>query len=410
MSGDRQRWNVRLAATLAGGCAVLAIATVIFTYENGGLVQGLGEMLALMTGFYAYFVVGLLLLVRRPGNRLGWAMTAIGTLTAVGSFSAEYARYAYAPPGHEIPGAIVAAWINAWWWYPTIAMVFLFVPLLFPDGRALSPRWEWLNRFSVALVLFITIPAGLAPELAGDFYSVPNPIGVGGIGDIEEGAFGTVVFGTLIACMLAALVSVVVRFRRSTGVERQQMKWFVAAAAAMILLVFVEEMAATLGLDHLLPSSNVFFGLVVCLMPVSVGIAVLRYRLYDIDRIISRSLTYGVLTALLIAVYLAAVTSLTALTAPVTRESPVAVAAATLLAAAAFGPLRQRVQGVVDRRFNRARYDAARTVDGYRGRIRDEVDLATLTRGLLTAVEESVQPTSTALWLRNTGTTEGQTP
>ena len=400
-----RRWNVRLAAVLlAIGLASLFFTVLITARLGPANEQGMGELIVLTLAFEAYFAVGLLLLVRRPTNRLGWTLCGVGVLANAGIFANEYSRYAYAPPGNDVPWALVAAWVNQWWWYPTIALVFLFVPLQFPEGRPLTRRWRWLHRLGSVVVLFLTVAASLAPRLKGDHYDVANPIGVPLVGDVESGVFGAIVFGLLIFCMVSALVSVVLRFRRSRGVERQQMKWFAAAAAAMILLVFAEEALAVVQLDHLLPDSNILFGIVVALMPITIGIAVLRYRLYEIDRIISRTLTYGVLSALLIGVYLAAVTALTAVTAPVTGESPVAVAAATLLAAAAFGPLRRRVQSVVDRRFNRARYDAARTVDGYRTRIRDEVDLTTLQAGLLAAVDDSVQPSRTFVWLRNEAT------
>ena len=394
--------NTKIAAGLALFWAVMFAATLWLTDRNGGLTQGLGEMIALSLALYAYFAVGLVLLVRRPANKLGWAMTSVGVLTVIGSFSAEYARYAFGG-GHAVPGATLGAWINAWWWYPTIAIVFLLVPLLFPNGTSLSPRWAWLTRIGIVQVSVIAISASLAPTLSGDGYDdIPNPIGMAVVGDIEEGLFGGLMFGGLILSMFLALVSVIVRFRRSRGVERQQMKMFVFAAVALICLITLEELSATLGVDEWLPSSNIFFGVMVGMLPVAIGIAVLRYRLYEIDRIISRTLTYGVLTAMLVGLYLAAVTALTSVTAPVTGESPLAVAAATLLAAAAFGPLRRRVQAVVDRRFNRARYDSARIVDGYRNRIRDEVELSTLTAGLLAAVDDTMQPALTTLWLRDT--------
>ena len=407
-STPRRRWAASTIVAVATAilCVGFLIMTIALDVRSSTGDEGLGEMVVLMFAFYLYLLVGLVLLVRRPDNRLGWVMVTIGALTAVGSFSGEYAGYTLTPPGRPLPGATLAAWINQWWWYPTISCVFLFVPLLFPEGRPLSRRWAWLTRFSFALVALITITSSLAPMLRGDFYSVPNPIGVPGISDVENGVFGAISFGLLIGCMLAALVGLVLRFRRSRGVERQQMKWFVAAAAAIICLIVVEETAAALGYEHVLPESNIVFGIAVGLLPVAMGIAVLRYRLYDIDRIVSRTLSYLVLTALLLVLYLAAVTAITTITAPVAGESPIAVAAATLLAAAAFGPLRRRIQGAVDRRFNRARYNAAATVADLRGRLRDEVDLRTLTGDLLAAVDESVQPQRTMLWLREPAETQ----
>ena len=381
--------------------AALLTGATWFTVLKGGPTEGIGELLTLLLALQAYLVVGLVLLAKTPRNPLGWVMTAVGVLTSLGSFATAYADYAFAPPGHALPGATLAAWINAWWWFPTISLVFLFVPLLFPNGTPLSPRWRWLHRLSYTLLAVMLITAPLNPTLAGDNYEIPNPIGVAAVGDIEESALGTGVLFALILCTLLSLASLIVRFRRSRGVERQQMKWFVFGAAVITTMMTYEELMMALGLEVLTPDSNVAFGIAVAVLPITIGFAVLRYRLYDIDRIISRTLSYGVVSAVLVAVYLAVVTVLTSITAPVTGRSPLAVAAATLLAAAAFGPLRRRVQAVVDRRFNRARYDAARTVDRYRNRIRDEVDLTTVTADLLSTVEESVQPARTTIWLRN---------
>ena len=400
-SGGSKRWNVRLAAgLLIVGLAFLG-ATLFATAQIGPTDdQGIGEFVTLTLAFEVYFAVGLLLLVRRPENQLGWVLSGIGVLANVGIFATEYTRYAYAPPGRNVPGALMAAWINQWWWYPTIAMVFLFVPLLFPEGRPLTPRWRWLHRLGTTVLIVITTSAAVAPRLVGDHYDIANPIGIALIGDVEEGTFGAVTFGLLVFCMVCALISVVVRFRRSRGVERQQMKWFAAAAAAMILLVLAEEILTTLNLSYVLPNSNVIFGIVVSLMPITIGIAVLRYRLYEIDRIISRTLTYAVLTAVLIGLYLGAVTAFTAITASVAGESPLGVAAATLLAAGAFRPARRGIQSVVDRRFNRARYDAARTVHEFRSRLRDELDLEAITANMESVMARTIQPARSVVWLR----------
>lgn len=395
-----------LVALVAAVSAAAIVASVWLTILNGGpSEEAISEMVTLGVALYAYLAVGLLLLAKTPRNPLGWALTGVGLLAALGSLATGYAEYSLGTVGRHLPGATFAAWINSWWWFPTITLVFLFVPLLFPNGTPLTPRWRWLHRVSVGLLVMMVVGSVFNPMLEGDTYAIVNPIGIAAIGDVEESALGGVIFGTLLACTVLSLLSLILRFRRSSGVERQQMKWFVFGSSVIIMMVVIEETLATLHLDHLVPDSNIIFGIAVGLLPATIGIAVLKYRLYEIDRLISRTLSYGLLTAVLLALYLTAVTAITRVTAPVTGESPIGVAAATLLAAAAFGPARRRIQSVVDRRFNRARYDAARTVDAYRTSLRDEVDVATLHRELLAAVDGTMQPTKAMLWVRDAAAT-----
>ena len=400
----RSRWEAIIRACVVPIgviCALFFGAGVWFSVLVGrGPDESLTEAIVLSVALYAYLAVGLVLLRKLPRNPLGWTMTAVGFLTSVGTLATSYSEYALAPPGHDVPLATFAAWINSWWWFPTITMVFLFVPLLFPNGTPLTPRWRWLTRASVGLLIGMLLTAPLNPELAGEEYRVANPIGVAAVGDIEESVLGSVVFFVLLACTVLALISQILRFRRSRGVERQQMKWFVFGCFVIISLTLVEELAKVFGFAHIIPDSNIVFGFAVALLPVTIGLAALKYRLYDIDRIISRTLSYGLLSAVLLALYLGAVTGLTTLTAPVTRESTPAVAAATLLAAAAFGPARRRIQSVVDRRFNRARYDAARTIDQFRSHLRDELDLASITASVQDVVDDTVQPSRVVVWLR----------
>ena len=399
MTRGRQLLVIVLAAVSLAGM----VASVWLLVLNGGPSdQSVSELLTIELALFAYLAVGLLLLARTPANPLGWALTGVGVMSALGSFATTYAEYSLGTVGRQLPGATLAAWVNSWWWFPTITLVFLFVPLLFPTGKPLTPRWRWLHRAAVALLVIMVFGSVFNPVLEGDTYAIANPIGIAAIGDVENSALGGVIFFSLLGCTLLSLLSLILRFRRSSGVERQQMKWFVFGSSVIILLVVSEEVLAALGLDHLVHDSNITFGVAVAMLPITLGIAVLKYRLYEIDRIISRTLGYGLLTAVLLALYLSAVTMITAITAPVTDESPIGVAAATLLAAAAFGPARRRIQSIVDRRFNRARYDAARTVDAYRSSLRDEVDVTALQNGLLTAIDRTMQPTAAVLWLRDT--------
>jgi hypothetical protein len=310
----------------------------------------------------------------------------------------EYAEYAYVTRPGSLPGAGLAAPIAHWYWFPLLGLILVFTPLLFPTGRLLSARWR---PFAVAAAVgsaTMAVLAALQPtiSLQNEDYTARNPLGLAGVPDPEEGVLGAVLLGLLFGCMAAAVASVVLRFRRSRGVERQQLKWFTYAATLMTLFLLLT--------DYLFPKNGLvaaLYGLVVALVPVAAGVAILRFRLYDIDRLINRTLVYGALTALLGAVYAAAVLVLGQLFGGVGGDPPSwAVAGATLAVAALFQPARRRTQAMVDRRFSRRRYDAARTIHAFSTRLRDEIDLDTLSAELLALVNQTMQPTQVSLWLR----------
>jgi hypothetical protein len=310
--------------------------------------------------------------------------------------AAEYAAYVFRTRAGSAPGMVLAAAYNAWWWYPTLALVLVFTPLLFPTGRLLSARWRPVAVAAAVGTATIIALSVLQPTFQDEDHPIRNPIGIAGIPDPEAGALGAVLFGLLLLCSVAAVLSVVLRFRRSQGVERQQLKWFTYAAALMGVFLLLA--------DYLFPQSFVvelLYGLAVALVPVAAGVAVLRYRLYDIDRLVNRTLVYGALTALLGAVYAGAVLVLGQLFGGVGGNPPSwAVAGATLAVAALFQPARRRIQAVVDRRFNRRKYDAAKTVEAFSARLRDEVDLDALSAELLAVAYQTMQPTTATLWLR----------
>jgi hypothetical protein len=232
-------------------------------------------------------------------------------------------------------------------------------------------------------------------KLQNEDYSVPNPIGLTGVPDRVAGLLDAVLFDLLAVCAVAAVVSVVLRFRRSRGVERQQLKWFTYAA---VLAILFQAVPAPLGQGAVY---EVLLGLTIAFIPVASGIAILRYRLYDIDRLINRTLVYGLLTATLGLGYAAAVLVLGQLFGGIRGKPPGwAVAGATLVVAALFQPARRRIQAVVDRRFNRRKYDATRTIEAFSTRLRDELDLDTLAAELLSVVDQTMQPTAVSLWLR----------
>jgi hypothetical protein len=374
-------WGL-LTLGLLGNAAGLALG--VADRQDAG---NTGELL-LWVVFAAYLVVGCLILARRPGNTIGWIFTAVGLLTMTAGLAEAYARYANAHLG-SLPGPLVAIWVLDWIWNPTILLALLFPLLLFPTGRSLSPRWRPVTWLAVGLTAAYTVLGALGPTLQLlNGRTVANPIGVSSI-DLDAGPVSAVLNGLLLFVFVASISSLIVRFRCSQGVERQQLKWFTYAGALVLLAPFTNSL---LG--------NISYVLVIAL-PVAVGIAILRYRLYDIDRLINRTLVYGLLTALLAGVYGGVVLVLGQLFGGIGRDPPSwAVASATLAAAALFQPARRRIQALVDRRFNRRKYNAAKTVEGFSARLRDEIDLDALTAELLTVVDHTIQPTRSSLWLR----------
>lgn len=334
----------------------------------------------------AWPTLAAVVLSRHPRNRLAWVFLIIGLGTGLGLFAEQYVVHATIVAPGSLPAAPIVGWLgvlvgNLSW--VSIALV----PQLFPDGRALSPRWRWLLRLTVALVLISGVSLATTPGRLFDGVPVDNPFGV-------HLAPRLYVLGQLLApaglmVVLGSLASLVVRYRRAHGAERQQMKLFVAA------IVFS---AAGLTVYTYLPFAFIVNAVLSLVAPVAFGVAMMRYRLYDIDRVISRTFAYAVLTGLLVAVYVVLVTAATRL---LPHGSSLAVAIATLGVAALFQPLRRRVQGAVDHRFNRARYDAERTIDDFARRLRSEVALEAVRTDLLGVIGQTMQPAHAGLWLRS---------
>jgi MFS family permease len=389
--GKRWSW---VAWSMLAVFVVSLVAGLILAAANGTLQQDAGNQLLLLVGFSAFMVVGALIVAHRPGNAIGWLFSAIALLAFTGQLASEYATYAYATRPGSLPGATLAAWYGSWPWFLVLAMTLVFTPLLFPDGRLLSPRWRpvaWLAGVTTAVLTALT---SLRTELGTvEDQVIANPIGVAAVGNPENSPLVPALIVLLGVLATAAFGSLVLRFRRSRGEERQQLKWFTYASALLPLA----------GLDDFLPApvGDLVFGVPIVFLPVAAGIAILRHRLYDIDRLINRTLVYGLLTALLAGVYAGAVLVFGQLFGGVGGDPPSwAVAGATLAVAALFQPARRRIQQAVDRRFNRRKYDAAETIDTFGARLRDQVDLDTLSTELLAVVDQTMQPTRVVLWLR----------
>jgi hypothetical protein len=363
---------------------------------------GLPELVALGPGGIPVVVaavsaatVGAVLASRRPRHPVGWLLLGVGLSISAHHLTYGYTRYGLVARPEALPAAGHLAGFNNGIVLSWIACAG-FVLLLTPTGSLPSPRWRWWARIAVAAALVwllasVVHPAPLYPE----YPAIGNPLAVPaiprGLLDVAQPAAGVVV----LASLLVGAGSLVARFRRARGIERLQLRWLAwgAVLAAAALLVAL----AGLALEESFTVLNLGLGVCAALLPLATGAAILRYRLYDLDRIISRTLAWGLLTVLLGSGYAAAVLALGQLLG---RDSSLVVAAATLALAAAFQPARRRVQQVVDRRFNRRRYDAERTIAAFSARLRQQVDLDTLTGELLAVVEQTVQPTQASLWLR----------
>ena len=361
----------------------------------------------IVVGFGMFTVVGALLVARRPENPIGWFLSA-ASLVVLASALETYAAYVMTTSGRPDWLAVLGVWVNSWYWFVFIVLAFIYLPLYFPDGRLPSRRWLPVAVISGVGALVIVVLGMLADTLRGQDidYQIENPIGIEGLAHVEDMPLVIGVLGVpLVVGCVGGVAAVVVRFRRSGGVERQQMKWFLYAAAPIL----------TFPLTDYLPGivegivSGLVFGWLLIGLPTAIGIAVLRHRLYDIDVVINHTLVYGSLTAMLALVYFGGVAGLQRLLSPVVGEGKgLAVVASTLLIAALFQPLRRRVQGFIDRRFYRKKYDAQKTLESFSAKLRGASDLDGLNEELLAVVGETVQPSHASLWLRGPGAGAGR--
>jgi hypothetical protein len=343
-------------------------------------------------GAVSVATVGAVLTSRRPRHPAGWLLLALGLSLSAAGAAMAYTNYGVAHPDTSPAAALVALYTPA-----TIVIAMAcngFVLLLTPTGALPSPRWRWWAGVTAATPVALLLVVTLLPR-PGDrlVQAVDSPLDLHALDGVRLLAYQATFAVTIIAFVVAA-ASLVVRFRRARGIERQQLQWVALATVVLTLLTVVVLGALALGAFALAPLAG---GLCPPILSAAIGAAVLRYRLYDLDRIISRTLAYGLLTVLLGGGYAGVVLGLGQLLG---RDSPLVVAAATLAVAALFQPARRRVQQAVDRRFNRRRYDAGRTIEGFGARLRQQVDLDTLTVELLGVVEQTMQPTSVSLWLR----------
>jgi hypothetical protein len=380
--------------TLALSLALLGFSRVVFwlpSYPADNDGRDAFELVATVA-VVVLVSVGALITVRRPENTIGWIFCVSGLLWAVGGAAEVYAAYGLRSPQVSLPGEQVMAWLGSWTWAPPLGVLVTFLFLLFPDGRLPSRRWRPVAWLGAAGTAGITVAYAFGQRPLEGYPEIANPFGMPGAAALEAA------FLLLPPVSLAAAVSLLLRFRRASGEARQQLKWFAAGAAVAALGVLASVLIGIAGNDAI--ANAVVLGGIACL-PVATGVAILRYRLYDIDRLINRTLVYGALTALLGAVYAGGVLMLGQLFGTLGAQPPSwAVTGATLAVAALFQPARRRIQQAVDRRFNRRRYNAAKTIEAFSGRLREEIDLDTLSAELLAVVDQTMEPTRASLWLR----------
>ncbi len=379
-----------------GTCAlalILIACVVAMVLLNGGDVFDVNFAIVGISST----VVGGVVASRRPANPVGWLFLAGALSAATKVLAGEYAIYGISTN----PGALLLPYAAAWLSNTMIligpAISFIFIPLYFPDGRPESRRWALVARISVVSLLLLTAIYAFAPVEAVQSSGIQNPLGIEALQPFMK-TFEAVVLVWYIALILAAAVSLVVRFLRSVGEERQQLKWFTYAAAILPLWFLLNSpiQSAFPNLFAILDS------LFIAAIPVAAGIAILRYRLYDIDIIINRTLVYGSLTISLAVVYATGVVVLQFAWRSLTGgESQLAVVASTLAIAALFNPLRHAIQAFIDRRFYRSKYDARRTLEAFSARLREETDLDRLGGELVSVVHETMHPHHASLWLKS---------
>ena len=362
--------------------------------QYADLTATTGELL-LQLVFLLFGWFGALIVSRQPNHPIGWVLCAFGFMLGLGSFASEYAIYGLISHPGAAPGAAALAWFTSWAGGVYLALLAALL-VLFPSGRPLSPRWRWvlwLAGIGTALHRHRRAGGRGRGEAWRCCRSIPpNRCGVLGM-VYTVGSWAPVV------AVLAAVASLAVRFRQARGAERQQLKWLASAGVLVVLCFFVPAAVAdALGSELV---GDLVFAALLSPVPVAVGVAILKHRLYDIDRLINRTLVYGLLTALLAGVYAGIVLVFGQLFGGLGAEPPTwVVAGATLAVAALFQPARRRIQQVVDRRFNRRKYDAAQTIEAFSTRLRDQVDLDTLSSELLAVVDQTMEPTRVSLWLR----------
>jgi hypothetical protein len=389
-------WRRPLAWSIAVIVLAITVSVIVITFRQGAFDRVGGDPVLVLIPLITA-VAAMLILASRPHNPIGWLLLVWALGTSASGMADILLSSVVSPPAITFPVWLLI-WFQGWSWVLFVFPIF-HLPLVFPTGTVPTPRWRWLLALEAGMLLVFTILTIFSAELErveGEttIWSVPNPIGFI-TNEFWEGGFSPVWGVGLVILALGSASAVIVRYRRARAEERQQIKWL-AYAVGMFAVVY-SSMFAFSGGDESPAWLDLLFVISIAAIPVAIALAVIRYRLYDIDTIVRRTVSYGALAALLALVYLGGVTALGAI---IGRDNPLAVAGATLAAAALFTPVRRRVQRWVDRRFDRSRYDAQQVVEQFSSRLRAETDLDGLRSDLTGVIEQTLRPATMSLWVR----------
>jgi hypothetical protein len=420
-------WLAWALAGLSGALFVAgAILTILSLYVRAPAAQpssdwgsgsAIGDLL-ILAPFLAFTIVGALIASRRPENPIGWICLVAGLFWTLIVLDGQYTAYALATTG-VVPFPAAVAALNQWLWVPPVGLLSIYLILLFPDGKLPSRRWRPLAWFSGAVLIMVSLAIALAPGPLPDLGGVRNPFGLEGHPWIADAS--NVIPVLMPLCAVASALGLVLRYRRSGSEEREQIKWIAFAGSFVGLMSLITVFSALIFAPLFLGASGtqpLWLGVLQDVellsfagIPVAVGIAVLRYRLYNIDLLINRALVYASLTATLALVYFGGVVSLQYLFRALTGHgSTLAVVVSTLAIAALSSPLRRRIQAFIDRRFYRKKYDARKTLEAFSTKLRDGTDLDALSNDLVGVVRETMQPAHVSLWLRPQTSSIGKQP
>jgi hypothetical protein len=394
------------AGILVAGLGMVAFLLVANTSpDTAALPNRSGDLAeaaligATIAAWLSILVIGAILAALRPHNPIGWLLLVGGFSTVYTFFAEDYVQRAVIT-AWPLPAAAFIDWILPLFQRLSTLLIAFWVPLVFPDGRLPGRRWRPL-AWVVGVAMTVDMVLQLLTDSTDEFgRRLPNPTAIGGDAEVLAELLSGIASVIAVIGIVVAFVSVIARFAQSSGIERQQLKWFLASVGLVLVSLIGMTVSFVLGVELL--ATTLFFvnQILVGLPPVAIGIAVLRFRLYEIDRLISRTIGWALVTGILVAVFVGVVFALQALLAGFTQGDTLAVAASTLAAFALFQPLRRRSQVAVDRRFDRARYDGQQTVDGFAERLRDQVDLESIRAEVPATVDAAMRPTHVGVWLR----------
>jgi cytochrome b subunit of formate dehydrogenase len=393
MSGRSASWLAWSACAFSLALTALSVLLIVLLLRSDTTIYYYWLETSMVA--VGYSTVGAIVASRLPESPIGWLFCAIGLSFGVSHFSAEYAAYALLAPSGSLPGGQAFAWLTSWVWVGGLGLI-VFLDLLFPNGMLPSTRWRWFARFTAVVLLPAAILAALSPGLILSSTLI-NPLGIEGLPNVSKA-----IEAFMYALVVVGASSMLARLRHAGRIERQQIKWFAYATAVAISGVILKNTVyPPVGVTWVWWVGLILTAVGVVSSPVAMGIAIFRYRLYQIDSLINRTLVYGSLTATLVALYFVVIVVLQRLFVVLTGEkSTLAVVASTLVIAALFNPFRRRIQAVVDRSFYRRKYDTRKTLEAFSMKLRDETDLNALSDDLVRVVRETMQPAHISLWLR----------